>query len=98
MMETLDDQLQPFRNAIDRIDQQILELLNKRGELSLKIGTLKHRYDHTLNNIRNRERELEILNNITTHNRGPFSDMQLTTIFELIFEEHRSLQRGIKDD
>jgi chorismate mutase len=49
-----------------------------------------------MNNIRNREREIDILNHITKNNQGPFSDQQLTTIYELIFEEHRILQKGIK--
>lgn len=95
---TLDDELQPLRVEIDRIDQQILTLLNQRGELSLKIGALKRHYDPQLNNLRNRERELEVLSKITSHNNGPFSDAQLATIFELIFDEHRSLQRGDNHD
>jgi len=96
-MNDLTKELAPARLKINAIDDQMVSLLNQRGDLSLAVGKIKHAADPQMGNIRNREREIEILNHITKNNHGPFSDQQLTTIYELIFEEHRSLQKGIKE-
>lgn len=97
-MNDLKQALKPLRLKINAIDEQIIKLLNERGNLSLEVGKIKRAADPQMNNIRNRERELEILSHITHNNHGPFSDKQLRTIYELIFEEHRNLQQGIKHD
>jgi chorismate mutase len=97
-MSTLQEDLMPLREQINSIDAQLLELFTQRGLLSLEVGEIKRKHDPNLKNIRNRERELEIINSIVAQNKGPFSDEQLTTIFELIFEEHRELQQGLKND
>ena len=91
-MANLNEELQPLRQQIDAIDECIIELLNQRGHLSLEIGKIKKILDPT-RNILHRNRELEILKKITDHNKGPFSNVELTAIYELIFEMHRTLQR-----
>lgn len=97
-MSALEQELNPLREQINCIDDQILELLTQRGHLSLEVGRTKRRHDPTLNNIHDPQREKAIIERILAHNQGPFSDAQLTTIFELIFEEHRALQQGLKHD
>lgn len=97
-MSTLEENLRPLREQIDEIDQQLLELLNQRGALSLEIGKLKSHADPTLKNIHDPKREQQVLDHITANNSGPFTNQQLQAIFELIIKEHRALQQGIQND
>ena len=40
-MNTDNDQLEPIRNQIDKIDSELLTLLNQRAECAIEIGKLK---------------------------------------------------------
>ncbi len=94
----LDTALSPLRKQIDAIDDEIVRLLNQRGALSLKIGQIKRSIDPSMQTVQHRERELNVLQRILKNNQGPFTDAQLTLIYELIFEVHRALQRGETHD
>jgi chorismate mutase/prephenate dehydratase len=55
------EKLEKFRKIIDNIDDEIVELLNRRGEIVLEIGKIKK--EHNLE-IKQPYRELEILERI----------------------------------
>ena len=44
-MNTDNDQLEPIRNQIDKIDSELLALLNQRAECAIEIGKLKINQD-----------------------------------------------------
>lgn len=85
-----EDDLKPWRDRIDQIDQAILRLLNEREAYADVIGHIKSQLE-----IRAYapHREAEVLANVVSHNEGPFSDNAIRRIFEQIIEETRSLEQ-----
>lgn len=79
-----------WREQIDKIDRQLVELLNRRGHCALEIGRLKR--DGALA-IYEPAREQKVLANIRDANQGPLSNRALTLIFERIVDEMRAIQR-----
>jgi len=84
--------LERLRAEIDRIDLQLLSLLNRRARTVQRVGKLKSRegsyfYDP--------KRERAILNRITEENPGPFPDSRLRTIFQEIISASRALESPI---
>ncbi|WP_281951364.1 prephenate dehydratase [Nitrosophilus kaiyonis] len=82
--------LNELRKKIDSIDDEILELLNKRMEIVKKVGELKNK---TGAPIYRPEREQEILNRLKKENRGPLNDSAIDAIFLEIFAVARNLER-----
>lgn len=80
-----------LRQAIDKIDETILDLINQRLSLAKKIGDLKK---HAGLQIDDRRREEEILNRLQGKNNGPVTSEGLRNIFEAIIAEGRNVQRN----
>jgi len=87
------DKLKQLRNKIDQIDEQILELLNKRAEVVLEIAKVK-----TDQKIRfhNPERERQIIDRLLRLNKGPFPNDALKVIFREILSASLSLEEPLK--
>ncbi len=83
-------ELQQLRAEIDSIDDQILELLNKRMEIVKRVGELKN---STGAPIYRPEREIEILNRLKSKNKGPLTPNAIEAIFLEIFAVSRNLER-----
>ncbi|MEA3320833.1 MAG: bifunctional 3-deoxy-7-phosphoheptulonate synthase/chorismate mutase [Bacillota bacterium] len=86
------NELDALRKQVEELNLQLLEVINKRGELVQEIGKLKeaqgvNRYDPV--------RERKMLDLITEHNDGPFETSTLQHIFKEIFKAGLELQ---KDD
>ena len=85
--------LKKLRSEIDRIDDKILELLNKRASLVIEIGRIK------LEGKRDfyaPEREKEIYQRLTQNNQGPFPNQALKNIFREIMSASLSLEKPLK--
>jgi len=80
MKETTDNP----RAEIDRIDDELLRLLNLRAELALKVGEIKRRDNVSLCN---NEREREVLSRLRHQNPGPLDEKNVTNIFQRIIDE-----------
>ncbi|MBO8170581.1 MAG: bifunctional 3-deoxy-7-phosphoheptulonate synthase/chorismate mutase [Bacillaceae bacterium] len=85
-------QLQELRDQVDRINLQILELINERARLVQEIGNVKikqgiNRFDP--------EREREMLDKLIQKNEGPFKNSTIQHLFKQIFSASLELQ---KDD
>lgn len=78
-----------LREKIDKLDDQILYLLNERARLAQQIGDFK-RMDGQL--IFDRNRETTLLTRIQVLNKGPLDDNQIRTIFTAIVIACRDLQ------
>ena len=78
-----------LRQAIDEIDEKILDLINQRLSLAKQIGDLKKQGGIQ---IKDRGREEEILNRLLTKNNGPVGADGLRNIFEAIIAEGRNVQ------
>jgi len=85
-----DELLANLRNEIDRTDAAIIELLMKRIELSIEIGSIKSSIGLNTYNAR---REKEIDNNIDKLAGNPALRKHLKRIYERIIDESRAIQR-----
>ncbi|MGG3773232.1 bifunctional 3-deoxy-7-phosphoheptulonate synthase/chorismate mutase [Heyndrickxia faecalis] len=82
-------ELEQLRKEVEEVNLQLLELINKRGELVQEIGKLKeaqgvNRYDPI--------REREMLNAIIEHHDGPFETSTIEHLFKEIFKAALELQ------
>ena len=87
--------IEDWRKKIDEVDTQILELINKRSEFSIKIGEIKI---HRGIPIHSPEREKTIMKRMQKANPGPLRDDGILRIFERIIDESRKLQKDIAKD
>lgn len=81
--------LDECRELIDSIDTQILVMLNKRAELSQKIGRLK---EIACLPVTDSFREEAILRRIARDNSGELEDEAAVRIFRQILAESRRIQ------
>ena len=84
-------ELDRLRQEVDEINEQLLHLLNKRGELVKEIGKAKeaqgvNRYDPV--------RERTMLNKIQEQNDGPFQQSTVEHLFKEIFKAGLELQKN----
>ena len=82
--------LEDWRKEIDALNQQLLELLNRRAEFALEIGRIKQAIEQP---IYAPERETSILNRIRELNKGPLADEAVQRIFKQIIDESRRLEQ-----
>jgi chorismate mutase/prephenate dehydratase len=79
-----------LRQAIDEIDEKIMDLINQRLSLAKQIGDFKKQGG---NQITDNEREKEIIDRLLEKNNGPLRDDGLRNIFGAIIAEGRNVQR-----
>jgi chorismate mutase len=87
------------RKAIDALDLQLLELLNRRTRAVEEIGLAKESLGMP---IYEPKREEDVFRNVIDHNGGPLTADAVKSIFERIIDEMRTLQRmrrkqGVKE-
>lgn len=78
------------RQEIDRIDGEILRLLNERATIALKVGAAKANVDVSMVDPK---RESEVLARLSAENKGPFDEQSITNIFQRIIDESLHLQQ-----
>ena len=78
-----------LRQAIDEIDEKILDLVNQRLSLANQIGEFKKQGGIQ---ITDSGREKEILNRLLEKNNGPIGADGLGNIFKAIIAEGRNVQ------
>lgn len=78
------------RKAIDRIDRQLVRLLNERARLAQEIGTLKRRQGQE---IYAPHRESAVLRRICRLNRGPLPDENLRAIYREIMSSALAVEK-----
>lgn len=86
------ENLNNSRAEIDEIDRQILELLNRRASVALRVGAVKAERNAALCD---RGRENEVIKNVLSLNSGPFDDRGLRNIFRRIIDESLYLQQTV---
>jgi len=88
-----DQAIQEARHKIDQIDRQIVDLLNRRAGLALRIGRGKK--DNGWAGF-SPEREQEVFDSIKAANQGPLPDSSLVGIFSEIISACRGLQAPLR--
>lgn len=84
--------IEDIRREIDKIDKELVELINKRAECASEIGKLK---DASTESIFAPEREMQVLSKVLSLNRGPLSDKTVSAIYREIISACRALEKPI---
>src|SRR5262249_54956119 len=82
-------ELERLREAIDRLNDEILEKLNERAKLARAVGMLK------VGQAYRPEREAQALTRVKQKNRGPLSDETVALLFREIMSACLALERPI---
>src|SRR3712207_3082121 len=82
-----------IRGQIDKLDLQILKLINERAALAVELGKLKS--DHGTE-VFAPAREEEVYQNVLEANKGPLDEATIRAIFREIMSGSRALQRVLK--
>ena len=92
MMNRIDAQseLARLREAIDRVDEVIVKLLNQRAKYAIEIGEIKGILELP---IYVPEREKEVLHHVEETNAGPLDPSAVRRLFERIIDESRRVER-----
>jgi chorismate mutase / prephenate dehydratase len=86
-------ELEKLRKKIDEIDTGILNLLNKRAAIVLDVAHIKRNKNAKFYSP---TREREILERLTTLNKGPFPNATLKVIFREILSASLSLEQPLR--
>ncbi|MBI5188212.1 MAG: prephenate dehydratase [Nitrospirae bacterium] len=87
------EELEKLRGEIDEIDNEILKLLNKRAEIVINIAHIKR---NEKEKFYSPERERQILERLTTLNKGPFPNDTLKVIYREILSASLSLEEPLR--
>ena len=79
-----------LRDAIDRVDEVIVRLLNQRAKYAIEIGEIKGILELP---IYVPEREKEVLHHVEETNAGPLDPSAVRRLFERIIDESRRVER-----
>jgi len=86
-------ELKSLRKKIDQLDQRIVDLLNKRAEITLRIGKIKKRLGKS---IYSPEREEEVLQRIKRHPAAYLKKEALEAIYREIMSMALALEKPLK--
>ena len=90
-----DNRIGELRNAIDDIDDRLLDLINDRLKLAAEIGSLKQVAGSP---TKDREREKQIIRRLKALNSGPIDNELLSRVFVDIIRAACHLQNTIRQD
>jgi len=79
-----------LRDAIDRVDEVLVRLLNQRAKYAVEIGELK---GHLGLPIYAPDREKQVLQHAEETSAGPLATSAMRRLFERIIDETRRVER-----
>jgi len=79
-----------IRDAIDRVDEVIVRLLNQRAKYAIEIGEIKGILGLP---IYAPEREKDVLHHVEETCEGPLDAQSMRRLFERIIDESRRVER-----
>src|SRR5262245_47723286 len=85
--------LKHLRAQIDKLDLQLLDLINKRASLAAEIGKVKN--DHGAE-VFTPAREEEVFKHVVEANEGPLDEATVRAVFREIMSGSRALQKVLK--
>jgi chorismate mutase len=81
--------IEDWRVEIDKIDAELLRLLNARAEIAVRVGESKRVAGLS---VLNRGREREVIERARRNNRGPLDGEAVERLFRAVIRESRRLQ------
>jgi chorismate mutase len=82
--------IEDWRDEIDRLDEQLVKLLNARSQCAIELGRIKRELGLA---IYSPDREREVIAHVTGINHGPLDRDAVRRLFERIIDESRSIER-----
>jgi chorismate mutase len=79
-----------WREEIDRVDLELVRLLNKRARCAIEIGKIKRAHNMPIYDPR---REENVIRMMLKENPGPLDDEGVRRLFERIIDESRRIER-----
>ncbi len=83
----MSEQLKQCREQIDRLDDELLRLVNQRAQLAQQIGHLKQG-----GVVLRPEREAQVLRRLQSANKGPLSNEAIAALFTEVMSQCRALE------
>lgn len=87
------ESLKNLRHQIDRLDRDVLKLINERASLASRIGDVKN---ETGLEVYSPAREDEILTEVLQNNPGPLQEPSVRAIFRELMSGSRALQKVLR--
>jgi len=87
----MSDELSKLREKIDKLDEQLQDLLNQRAKLAQDVAQAKNKSDD--NNFYRAEREAQVLRTVKQRNKGPISDEEIARLFREIMSACLALEQ-----
>ncbi len=88
----MSEAIESWRRDIDEIDDQLLELFNRRARCAIEIGVVKRRLHLPLDVP---ERERQIISRVVARNEGPLDGEAIERLFEAVISESRIAERAM---
>ena len=82
--------MEKLRGRIDKLDSELLALLNERAKCVMKIGAIKQKEN---TKVLVPQREIELLNRLKLLNQGPMTTEMVLHIFQQIIDTLKELQK-----
>jgi chorismate mutase len=82
--------IEDWRDEIDRLDEQLVKLLNARSQCAIELGRIKRELGLA---IYSPDREREVIAHVTAANGGPLDREAVRRLFERIIDESRRIER-----
>ena len=82
--------IEDWRDEIDRIDEELVRLLNERSKCAIEIGRIKREMGQP---VYTPSREKEVIEHVTGINGGPLDEEGMQRLFERIIDESRRIER-----
>lgn len=83
-----------WRDEIDRLDEELVKLLNQRSQCALEIGRIKHELNIP---VYSPNREAQVIHHVISINPGPLDAGAIRRLFERIIDESRTLERTMME-
>jgi len=81
-----------WRQDIDRIDAELVKLLNQRAQCALAIGAIKRRERQP---VHVPEREKDVLARVSAMSTGPLPGPSIQAVYETIMSQMRALEDAL---
>ena len=82
--------LEKLRSGIDKLDSELLKLLNERAKCVIKIGKIKQKEKK---DVLVPLREKELLDRLRKVNKGPMTDSMVIYLIQQIIDTLKDLQK-----
>jgi chorismate mutase / prephenate dehydratase len=85
--------IEALRGKIDRVDQELLKLMNERAKYAAEIGKLKHTSGMSAYAP---AREDEVLGRVVAQNKGPLGERCIRAVFGELISGSRAMEKDLR--